>query len=332
MNLIICTTPFQMLLAEKIIDVYIEEEFFLVVITDNMNDKYQYYYNKLLKKVKKAICIKTLLTHNIKICRNFFDVLDLLYFRLYGVYLGNRSYKKIFLANVESFRVHMFLSGFKNYELYTFDDGTANIIEGSHLYKETLIGAKKRLLMKIIGNKLSLSILKSKSKLHFTIYKDLKNIIDNVYCIELFSDKLDKLIQKTNANFDNVSKEIKIFLGQPLYEFNPILYERISSYLKLYNIDYYFSHPRETKCYFSSVKYIETSLLFEDYLLKELMGKDVSISVYTIFSSSLLNIINFPNITLFAIYDKEVEKMKEIYEIFRKKGVNIVSYGVDSRV
>ena len=47
-NLIMCTTPLQMLIAEKIIKLNKDEKFDLLVLALNNNDVY--YYNKLKEK------------------------------------------------------------------------------------------------------------------------------------------------------------------------------------------------------------------------------------------------------------------------------------------
>ena len=317
MNIIICTTPFQMLIAENILELYKNEDFFLIVITPNKNIKYRYYYNKIKKKVKKSLYIRILPTHKF-LFKKVFTVLDLFYLKLLGCFFGKMHYKKIFLANIESLRIHMFLSGFKNYDIYTFDDGTANVIQNSYFYIQEQIGILKKIFFKFMGNNLTLYKLKENTKQHFTIYKDLDNIIDNIYYINLFP--LGCIVDGITKNMD----EVRIFLGQPIYEFNLEAYEKISKYLDVYGIDYYFRHPREKRKYFKNVKYIETELLFEDYLLNFLKEDKKYIKIYSLYSGSLLNIVDFPNVEAISIYDKCLKDIDEIYSIFKKKNIKVI--------
>jgi len=46
MNLIICTSPLQMLIAERIIKQYSREHFEFLLITDIINNKYLHYFNQ----------------------------------------------------------------------------------------------------------------------------------------------------------------------------------------------------------------------------------------------------------------------------------------------
>lgn len=54
-NIIICTTPLQMLIAHKIIKTKADESFDLLVIAQQDNEKYRYYFNRLKKDCKKSL-------------------------------------------------------------------------------------------------------------------------------------------------------------------------------------------------------------------------------------------------------------------------------------
>ena len=57
MNVLICKTPLQTLIANKIIDHYPTEKFMLIMILSHFNDKNIYYFNKLKSRVENAILI-----------------------------------------------------------------------------------------------------------------------------------------------------------------------------------------------------------------------------------------------------------------------------------
>ncbi|QLB17520.1 hypothetical protein A6B40_07945 [Mannheimia varigena] len=316
MNLIICTTPFQMLMAEKIISLHPDEKFHLIVITHHDNKKYRFYYNRLSRCCEKFNYIKLLSSGKGKI----FTICDLLYLRILSFFLP--MYKSVFLANLENIWLQTLLSRFINSsDIYTYDDGTANIAEGSYLYKEENVGTLKNIVFRLIGKKVSLKLLKKKSKLHFTIYKSLRNIINETKHIVLYSD--DEKTISSNCN----QKEYRFFLGQPIYQFDLELYNKISQYINKFDIDYYFPHPREDIVHLKEnyINIIKTELIFEDFLIEKLKQNNCKFKVYTLFSGSILNIANFPNVEVYAIKPKSIpEDISSIYEIFVNSGVTLI--------
>lgn len=53
-NLIVCSTPLHMLIAEKIINMHPSEEFDLLLITDAFNEKYNFYRMRLSSRCNKT--------------------------------------------------------------------------------------------------------------------------------------------------------------------------------------------------------------------------------------------------------------------------------------
>ena len=146
------------------------------------------------------------------------------------------------------------------------------------------------------------------SCLHFSIYPNILNIIDNVKFISIYD-------KSKTSSFD-VGSEVSFFLGQPLFEldkkFNSIYIENLLLKIKA---DFYFPHPRENYS-FKKIKIVDSNLIFEDYLL-QYMEKNPSkkIILYSFFSTVLLN-INHENVKKIAIYDDCLgERYKKIYEI-----------------
>lgn len=319
MNLIICTTPFQMLIAEQIIKLHSNKKFHLFVIThkDNDNDKYRFYYSRLSKYCEKSSYIRLLYGG-----KKIFTLTELLYLRVRSLFLPN--YDSIFIANIESIWLQTFLSRFVNTsKIYTYDDGTANIVYGSQLYNNPQHNFIKKICFKLVGKKFDLEVFKKKSELHFTIYKHSKNIIEKTKFIELYPRK------KTLAHTDYESKEVSLFLGQPLYHFDKVLYNMIPQYISRYNIDYYFPHPREnTKTVEGfGIKMIKTALIFEDYLIKEISSHNYKFKIYTIYSGSILNIAHLPNVEVYAIKSNYIpDEVKPLYDVFMNSGINVINY------
>lgn len=319
MNLIICTTPFQIIIAQNIMNLYREQKFCLLLIAPYRNGKYLFYYNKVIKENTNCIkleYIKTLPKNYSKL----FTLYDLLRLRFIGFFY--RKYEKIFIANIESIWVQAFLSSLRDcVEIYTYDDGTANIIKSSFLYREAEMSFLSRLVLRMIGNKYSLSKLKKRSICHFSIYKNIPNIIENIKYLKLFPLDEIGLNEKSENN-----KSVNIFLGQPLYDYNPKLYEKLPKVIRGLEIDLYFPHPREKINLHNDIQYVDSNLIFEDYLFSELMGnKNTIYNVYTVYSGGILNLLNIPNVKLNAIkLDGVGGDLDEIYDFFSRLGINVI--------
>lgn len=314
MNLIIVTTPFQMIIAEKIMQIYPQESFHLIVLTSYDNCKYKYYYERVSKKCKMANYIKTLPMRKSKL----FTLFDLFHIKLLSLFLP--KYKKIFLANIECIRVKTLISRFFYADIYTFDDGTANITYNSYLYNETKANKLLKFVLMILGSDFSMARLKERSLLHFSIYKDKKNIINNVKYINLISDYNIKELGKEKLN--NKIPPIKLFIGQPVYEISPRLYDDIDTILNQFNIKYYYPHPREL--YKKNVEYIDSEFILEDYIISYI-SKGYYFEIYTLFSGSILNMMNLNNVKLYSVRTINVtEEFKGVYDIFKENNITVI--------
>ncbi|MFX5344515.1 glycosyltransferase family 52, partial [Acinetobacter baumannii] len=72
---------------------------------------------------------------------------------------------------------HKILStvNFKN--LYTYDDGAANVVKNSIYFKQTFMSKLKDILFKLMGVEFNLNKIKKISRKHYTIYKGIQNIV-----------------------------------------------------------------------------------------------------------------------------------------------------------
>ncbi|MFA9499289.1 glycosyltransferase family 52 [Mannheimia sp. E30BD] len=308
MNLIICCTALQVLIAEKIIEIHPNEPFFGVMLSTVKNAKFDFYQARLEKKCQQFF---TMQQHSERIQL----LKEILYLKST---FGGKQFNKVFLANINELEIQFLLSAIKFNELNTFDDGTANIVKSSLFYKEENIGLNRKLINLFLGNKYSLEKLKNLSKTHYTIYKDFSNIIENTTYLDLISSN-----KVANIDTEN-GKAINILLGQPIFERedekNIALAEKV---IKKFDIDLYLPHPRE-KYKLNNVEYINTDLILEDYIFQEFSYKKCR--VYTYFSSAVINILNkSPNIEVAALrVAVDNPAYIETYELFEKLGINII--------
>ncbi|WP_244298023.1 glycosyltransferase family 52 [Actinobacillus vicugnae] len=220
----------------------------------------------------------------------------------------------LFVASIDDQFVQLVCSTVKFQQLNTFDDGTANIVKNSIYYQDSPKTLKRKIVNFLIGNKHSTQSLRKLSSKHYTIYPDLPNIIENVEVIS-FAKPSQNLTAYQNTT-------VKLLLGQPLFndaQENIALAQRI---IKQFDITHYLPHPRESYR-LDEVEYIETDLIFEDYIYQAAGQKKYII--YTYFSGAVLNIMNHPNIEVVSIRPALNNPVYlACYELFEQVGINII--------
>lgn len=310
MNLIICGSPLHVMIAERIINLYPTEEFVGIMICTVDNEKYRFYSKRLEKKCQLFFEFKYKTSILSKCVGLFKRFLFLMYLRFF--YKKNIS--NVFLASIDIPFVQMILSYIKFSDLYTFDDGTANIFGKAYLDDSpSLI---KKSLMHLLRVKYDMVSLKKLSKLHYTLYPAYKNIVAPVYGISLFDNYIfSKEITK--------NKSVRIMLGQPIDK--KYIGREISDIINEYDINFYFPHPRERHI-ITNVNYINSFLTFEDFLKEELILKYESVFVYTFFSSTALHISNIDSIKVFAFKTEKLYlEYEEIYDILSENGITVIN-------
>ncbi|MGM7308406.1 glycosyltransferase family 52, partial [Acinetobacter baumannii] len=79
--------------------------------------------------------------------------------------------------------------------------------------------------------------------------------------------------------------------------------------------EYYFPHPRESKRY-NGIDYIDTPLIFEDYILK-LLVEGYFVELYTVLSTAALNVASLKNIEIIVLHEENLGKnYAEFYQLF----------------
>lgn len=306
MNLVICHTPFQMYLFEKILKKYPNEGYHLINYFFTDTPKRKYYFKRLSK-----FC----LVSEEVFCKNGFQLF------LKTFYLSrrfeNQRYNKVFLSSIDSILCQTILSSIVFDELITFDDGLANITPTSVLYMENQ-SSLVTFANKILGNKYSIQAIKNKASKHFTIF-DADNIIPNVEKINILNFSED------NVYFERYNRykkpQVSVLLGQPIYTSDMENLHFYKELLSTYTIDYYFPHPRETY-QIDSITYINTELIFEEYVL-EMLQEYEKVEVYTIFSTAVLSILDVDNISVKMF---SVKEFMENQTLLKKFGIEEVEF------
>lgn len=304
MNLIICCTPLQVLIAEKIIDMHPEKQFFGVMLHTVENKKFDYYKQRLQAKTDGFF---SMVQHNDR--WNLLKEIVQLKARFSG-----KQFDTVYFANFPELHIQFLLSAIEFKQLNTFDDGTVNIVKHSHFLNDDPDTLVRKFINKVLGNKYSTATLRSLSAQHYTIYPDFPNIMPNTVAVNL----MDNSIAVSES-----SESVNILLGQPVYNDNSQNIELAKKAIKQFNIHYYLPHPRE-KYQVEQVKYIDTPLILEDYIAQEF--SDRKCCVYTYCSSAILNIMNkSPNVEVVALrVESDDLGVQSCYDLFEQVGIQII--------
>lgn len=304
MNLIICCTPLQVLIAEKIIDMNPEKQFFGVMLHTVENKKFDYYKQRLQAKTDGFF---SMVQHNDR--WNLLKEIVQLKARFSG-----KQFDTVYFANFPELHIQFLLSAIEFKQLNTFDDGTVNIVKHSHFLNDDPDTLVRKFINKVLGNKYSTATLRSLSAQHYTIYPDFPNIMPNTVAVNL----MDNSVAVSES-----SESVNILLGQPVYTDNGQNIALAQKAIKQCNIHYYLPHPRE-KYQVEQVEYIDTPLILEDYIAQEFSERKCC--VYTYCSSAILNIMNkSPNVEVVALrVESDDLGVQSCYDLFEQVGIQII--------
>lgn len=324
MNLIICSSPFQVLVAKRIIEHYPDKQFYGMMLIVADNKKYQHYAQELINSCQDGDSY--ILKKN---SHRGLILWDLLALKIKGLSLKNID--DIYLASFDSILVQTLISGIHFNNLYTFDDGTANLVKDSYYYhQDRHTGFINQLLKKLLNNPYDLFTLKEKSKKHYTVF-NAKNVMNNTHYLPLFKIK-NQNIENNQQQDKNHSQKI-IMIGQPIYEMNPKLskaqikqknLELSQKIIQKFHVEYYLPHPRENY-HVDGVKYIHSELVAEDYFSQNIHPK-TNYVIYTFCSGSVLPFVGMDNVQVISILPADCpQNLLSGYELLKEFGINIIN-------
>lgn len=314
MNLIICMTPLQVLIAEKILEERKDEQFQLIFISERDSEKDRFYFNRLSKKVEKSNYFHVYYKNRIKY---LIFILKIKFFLI-------TNYDLVFFANINSTFIHKVLSTVKFKQIVTFDDGMANLVNSSTINSQYIPNFKKILFNMIMGIKIDKENIKENISFHYSIFPRFNDFSKPIVPIYLSDFEF-------NENNKSNGKRCSFFIGQPIFE---MINMKKKDYISLvryifeeFNIDYYFPHPREDYK-INGINYIETNLILEDYLIKYKGELDL----FSFYSSSLITLMNCKNISLTSIFVRDIgmdsnPAIVESYELIKKANIKIIYIG-----
>lgn len=304
-NIIVCMTPLQALIAEKIIENDSKNSYDLLYITYYSQEKNKYYYDRISKKAKKAKFLYV---------KKDFLVFFINTFTLLKDY--DHLYNELYIATIHDKYCH-FLSSKINYKkLKTYDDGFGNIYPNSVFYQKDHQSFLKNFILYTLGINKNIGKIIEESEEHITIYKNIPNIIKKTKYLELFDD-----LCLTSSN----QKQVSFFLGQPLKELNENYNDSfINNMISKVKADYYVPHPAEKYNIVSDVNIVKTDLIFEDFLIEKLKNHKFSnVIIYSFFSTTLFNLKNCKGVKVISIYNSFIrDEYCDIYNFIEESGID----------
>ncbi|KHN54689.1 glycosyltransferase family 52 [Pectobacterium fontis] len=317
-NLFICSTPLQMIIAEKIIitNRLPSEKNIIIVLHANSNEKYLNYANRLKKLAFEMFYFSMDFgSSRIKKLKHHYKIKNFL-----KCNFSNENSYDVYFANINDMTISQLCTMINVNRVFTFDDGIGNVNKKSIYFRDEKNSIQNKILRWIMGIKEKQITLKGKIFKHYTIYDGLDNIVKKEKLIPLSIWPFDSDLNKTKG----VREIKKIFLGQPFNELG-VEEQIIIKNIKSLGIEYYFPHPRE-KNKIHNVNYINTSMIFEEYIYNEIIeNTDTSYEIYSIISSALLNINELSlteRLSVCYLYTDDIKKQySDVYELFDKMNI-----------
>ncbi|XEI34064.1 glycosyltransferase family 52 protein [Aeromonas veronii] len=299
MNLFVCYTHLQLVIASRIIAhrnlLPDDVEIFYISKIDNDVTK-----NTL--QDMREICGKVTFIH--------MKLKYPLYFPAIFRHFFKRRYDAVFVASIDNVLIHFILSRVSFNHLFTFDDGSANIIPGSIYYQSQKVGVIGKVCRAVLMIQLDMESIKKSSQCHYTIYGSHKNIIPRTMSINMFSSG-DKDFAEAEAN--TKISACNVILGSVYSDIFcsgvDIIYSLDKCCQVVKDTDretFYLPHPREIK--YSPPSYLKVikARFIAEREVSELLKKYQYVHVYGFLSSCQINLIGNENIINHVFYLKNL--------------------------
>lgn len=305
----ICVTPLQSFIARRVIREQGIRDYVLLNINPHDRQVTRNYFAQLAENAIES----DYLILNSRIVGNYQKVSGVL-----------RKWQKhrivsLYLASIDSVFAQYIIHRHPSAALYTFDDGTVNVIASSIYHVKPPLQMKQRAAYFFLRRHKDQDWIKRCIVKHFTIYQDMPNIVEaaRLHNIDLFNGHYNMVPE------EGVNKGISLFLG-----FDPS--PKYFSAVKTINPDIYLPHPMEKRTE-SWINYTSTNLIAEEFLV-QLLENFKSIELYACKSSVLLN-VKSPRIqkVVVDLYDNTSQWQKEFNQLAILMGCRILSFVGDSK-
>lgn len=321
MNLILCITPLQVLIAKQIIQQNTgqnKQPFIGLYLPYGDNSKHRYYFEQLQQVCKKSAFIEL----KNKTWGERFTTLNTLKTTLKHLGIWQQPIENVYLASVDVLFLQFLISKVNFQHLYTFDDGTANIFPNSTYYQPLPKSISQKLFKKAVGITYpDIPRILAVSKRHYTIFPHEKNIIEDVEPIYLFDN--------IKGNPPDNSPVRRLLLGQALDNFigETVYQEIVANMAREFNIDAFCPHPRENLDFSKTLPVVHSDKIIEDYLLDELQANpNTRFEIYTFISTAVFSLKEFPRTQVFMVYNQALwDRFPDAYQFLASRGFTLIN-------
>lgn len=277
--LLMCQTPLQSVIATEIIKKNPDTVFFPVYTAYQWTHKHEYYANRLLEKCGTGIKREL---HDMDSIVALVKELELHHFT------------DMYLASIDAPLNLAALSTHDNMNVYTYDDGAANITPKSFYFRKT-----KGIDVPGITMTWDKQKVREVSQRHYTIFDTPFNIVPShkLEYVTLFD------VSTAPRDMDKPNAEVSIFVGQRMMDTMEAQEKLVLQVMTQFNVDYYFPAPAEKSMPLPLERVIDTPLIFEEYCQELLKQYDV-IHVYHFYSTVGFTLKNHPAIHIHVIDER----------------------------
>lgn len=311
-NLFICLTPLQALIAQTLIrQMTAPVHFLMLCYAQADNAKFHHYFQQvadLCERVDYVVLPQSgwrskFITPRVR--KNL-----------------QKQYDTVFFASTDNDNIQYILSHIDFERVETFDDGTGNLYSNSILYRNPVFSLNKKIRRCLQGIRYQTEDLRRLSQRHHTLYPEQTNIVVPTVPVNLWQD-LDMAFDWQHAGSLPTRT---LLLGQPLFEADDDNIALFQSLIAQTQVDAYFPHPRESY-HLDGVQYINSHLIFEDYLIQEMCRQPARIQIYHLGSTAAINVCALPNVQVVALRPNlplfDTETWTRLYAVQQKLGISM---------
>ena len=308
MNLFLCSTPLQLKIAARIIEVEALANvtvLFTGIMPNRRNEFYLQQLERLADEIvyfNKNVCLEK--SRSAYLNQQARAVID-----KYAL----QNAKSIYLANLNDRFYHHLLSLLPGRAIYTYDDGTENVNQLSKFFRNKQYSWFRKRVQRHFGRKFWLEEVLASTECHYTIYEHLPNVVKNTRFIPLYAPKFTTEIP---------NKTINILLGTVYRDVvqdrnnTAMLIADINSYVKVHEIDLYIPHPREETLHFDNCQALIPEQMSEEVIMGYL-EQGYKVHLYGFGGSTQLNLDSVAGVTNYLFESPLIsERVRNGYQLF----------------
>lgn len=335
-HVFICITPLQVLIAQRIIADLIAQPAQIIGLYLPYADtaKHRHYFAKL-----QAVCDQAaFVVLKNQTWQQRFVTLHQLKHTLKRLNLWQQPVERVYLASVDVLFLQYVIAKINFHQLYTFDDGTANIFPNSSYHQPLPKSRAMQAFKKLLGVRYAdVGAVLAASQAHYTIFPHEKNVIANTIPIALYKDLPSPLVHNQPIDkTDKADQTVKrLLLGQGLDAFiGAAAYrELVQTMVTRFAIDAFVPHPRERLDFGALLPVLATDNIIEDYVMAELhQYPNQVIEIYTFMSTAVFTLKDLPRTRITLVYNRALwQQFVEAYQFLVSRGFRLVDIDAPNR-